>query len=131
MAHILAHGAAGALAWIHNGFLVFQSYGITMADPFATAAAVAQLRLNLRIRFLEREFVRRGDGLDSQIPKISVRVVAVLGHELLDVLEQAGEKAKSVKHHFGTDADHVGAAHHHLNGIDIVAHTASAEDAGY
>jgi len=125
MAHILAYGVAGAVARIHNDLLVFQSYRIAMADPLAEAAAVAQFRLNLRIHFLEREFVRRGDGLDSQIPKIPVRVVAVPGHELLDVLEQPGEKTKSVEHHFGADADHVSAAHHHLNGIDIVAHAAS------
>lgn len=131
MAYIPACGAAGTPAGIHNGLLVFQSYSIAMADPLASAAAVAQLRLNLRIRFLECEFVRRGDGFDNEIPKISVRLVAVTDHELLDVLEQAGEKTESVEHHFGADADHVGAAHHHLNGIEIVAHAAGAEDAGY
>jgi hypothetical protein len=102
-----------------------------MADPFATAAPVAQFRLDLRIRFLEREFVRWGDGINSQITKISVRIIAVLGHELLDAAQQSGEKTKSPKHHFGANADHVGPAHHHLNGIDIVAHTAGSEDAGF
>ena len=102
-----------------------------MADPLASAAAIAQLRLNLCIYFVEREFVRRGDSFDSQIPKIPVRVVVMPGHELFNVLEQAGEKTESVEHHFGADADHVSAAHHHLNGIDIIAHTAGAEDAGY
>ena len=65
MAYIVACGAASTLARIHNGLLVLYSYGITMADPFANAAAVAQLRLNLCICFLEREFIRRGDSFDS------------------------------------------------------------------
>ena len=87
MAQLLARRTAGALARIHNGLLVLQSYGIAVADALAAATAVAQLQLNLRIHFPEREFVRRGDGFDSQIPKIPVRAVAVPGHELLDVLE--------------------------------------------
>ena len=87
MAHVLARGAAGAQTRIHNGLSVLKNYGVTMADPLAAATAVAQLQINLRAHILNSEVVSRGDCLDSQIPKISVRAIAVLGHELLDILE--------------------------------------------
>ena len=41
MADVLAGGATGALAGIHNGLFVFQGDGITMSDALAAAAAVA------------------------------------------------------------------------------------------
>ena len=87
MAHIPTCSATGAQMRIHNGLLVFQSYSITMTDPLAAPAAVAQFRLNLRVYIPDREVVGRGDGFNHQIPKIPVRTVAVPGHELFDVLE--------------------------------------------
>ena len=88
MAHVVARGAAGALTGIHNGLLVLKNYGVTMADPLATATAVAQFRLNLSVHIPDREVVSRSDSLNSQIPEVPVRAIAVPGHEFLDVLEQ-------------------------------------------
>lgn len=90
VAHVLACGAAGAQTRIHDGLLILQSYSITMADPLAAATAVAQFRLDLRAHILDRQVVSRGDCLCSQVPKVPVRMVAVPGHELLDVLKQSG-----------------------------------------
>jgi len=92
MAHVLTCGAAGALIGIDNRLLALQNNGITMADALAATAAVAQFRINLRAHILDREVVSRGDGFDSQISEIPVRVVVVLGHELLDVLKQSREQ---------------------------------------